>query len=155
MRGHLNRRHWIALAIVGAIGVVGALAWLWVDNMRLRAQATAGPANSADPTKPNAQDTAPDANPAVQQGVRKCRTRGGVEYTTGPCPAGSTEQPIARGSVTVVDLPRPSVADSVSQALTPSGKPLPNARDVLAPAEPGPSLREKQIDAVVNQTRAP
>lgn len=143
MRGHLNRRHWIVLGVVGAIAVAGALAWLWADNTRLRAQATTGPASSTD------------ANPAVQQGVRKCRTRGGVEYTTGPCPAGSTEQPIARGSVTVVDLPRPSVADSVSQALTPSGKPLPNARDVLAPAEPGPSLREKQIDAVVNQTRAP
>ena len=153
MRGHLNRRHWIALGIVGAIAVAGTLAWLVADNARLRAGAAAG--NTADPAGANAQNAAPDANPAVQQGVRKCRTRGGVEYTTGPCPAGSTEQPIARGSVTVVDLPRPSVADSVSQALTPSGKPLPNARDVLAPPEPGPSLREKQIDAVVNQTRAP
>lgn len=147
---HLSRAHWIALAAVSAVVVVGALAWLMADNARLRAGVA-----SASPAASNAQSATPDANPAVQQGVRKCRTRSGVEYTTGACPPGSTEQAIARGSVTVVELPRPSVADSVSQALTPSGKPLPNARDVLAPTEPGPSLREKQIDAVVNQTRAP
>lgn len=145
-------KHQRALALTAGVLALAALGWLVADALRSRAAAPSAAAVAGAPAA-----RTPPGNLAVQEGVRKCRTRRGIEYTTSPCPPGSTEQAIDKGSVTVVDLPRPGVADRVGDALTPSGqtlpnKPLPNARDLLVPPEPGPSLREQRIDAVVNQT---
>ncbi len=129
------------LVVLGAVVMLAAIAWLATESATVRGWVGAASTGASG-----------EVLPAQPEGVRKCRTRKGVEYVTGACPAGSTEVTIDQGAVTVVEAQRPSVIDSV----TPSGKPLdvPNARDLLLGEQPppGPSLHEKQIDAIVNQT---
>ncbi len=86
----------------------------------------------APPVRASGAATAPAAT-----GLRKCLRGQTVSYTDQPCPPGSREAEVNRGSVTVVDGQTPAAKPS-------AGLKLPNARDAIRPE--GPSLNEQAIE---------
>jgi len=83
------------------------------------------------PSTAGAQD-----RPAASSGApRRCLVNGSVLYTNDACPAGSTEQKVKGGAVTVV----PGYKAPVAPASAGSG--IPNARELLAPK--GGTLKEQ------------
>lgn len=72
------------------------------------------------------------------EAVHKCVQGGAVEYSTAPCPAGSQEATITRGTVTVLAAPVAAAAASAPAS-------LPTVRDLLAP--PGEvDLQQRRVD---------
>ncbi|HEY4374408.1 MAG TPA: hypothetical protein VGN52_20975 [Burkholderiales bacterium] len=57
------------------------------------------------PTAPPAQAKSNPITPSHPAGVRKCKRGAEVLYTSGDCPAGSSEQSIERGAVNVLPAP--------------------------------------------------
>ncbi len=126
---------WVMLA-----AIVAAVGWRYRDADWVRGWARSGPAEPVrihfdngtvrEYLPASTPDAAPLAGPA---GVRKCRRGSEISYVSGTCPAGSKEQPIAGGTVSVVPgagapKPPPAVAagprrSTLYDALDPSGEP--------------------------------
>ena len=87
--------------------------------------------------------SAPSDKPLSVTGVRKCARGATVVYTDKTCPPGSKQLAIANGTVNVVDNNAPAGGRPAADAAKP-GKPAAGR-----PAEP--SLREKYMEAVINQ----
>lgn len=71
--------------------------------------------------------------------VHKCVKGGAVHYSSAPCPAGSEEAAMTRGTVTVIAAPAAAATPASASAS------LPTVRDLLAP--PGEvDLQQRRID---------
>ncbi|MEY2689513.1 MAG: hypothetical protein RL375_3712 [Pseudomonadota bacterium] len=106
-----------------ALAIVGAVAWWLRDSPQLQGL----------------------TNPGVSQ-ARKCITAAEVVYTNGPCPAGSKEQAVDGGAVTIVPAQRvvrlPAGADAAASRAT--------VRDLLVPPD-GIDLRERQMERAIGR----
>jgi len=72
------------------------------------------------------------------EAVHKCVRGAAVQYSSAPCPAGSEEAAMTRGTVTVIAAPVAAAAASAPAS-------LPTVRDLLAP--PGEvDLQQRRID---------
>jgi len=72
------------------------------------------------------------------EAVHKCVKGAAVQYSTTPCPSGSQEAAMTRGTVTVIAAPVAAAAASAPAS-------LPTVRDLLAP--PGEvDLQQRRID---------
>ncbi|MBV8468603.1 MAG: hypothetical protein JOY60_01895 [Burkholderiaceae bacterium] len=77
--------------------------------------------------------------------VHKCRSNGGISYSTEKCPRGSTEDTLAPDRVTTVSMPKPALLPA-----TPAS--LPTVRDLLVnPNEP--NLKQMEMDRALNESR--
>jgi hypothetical protein len=85
---------------------------------------------------------AAEAPAASAAGLRKCMVGGQLLYTNGNCPAGSREQAIQGGSVSVVASPRAVPAPA------PAASRLPHVRDLLLDPQ-GADLEDRRMDAVI------
>ncbi|MEJ6001292.1 hypothetical protein [Paucibacter soli] len=73
------------------------------------------------------------------EALHKCRVGATVEYRSAPCPAGSQEAAMTRGTVTVIAAPAAAPKPAAAAAS------LPTVRDLLAP--PGEvDLQQRRID---------
>lgn len=68
--------------------------------------------------------------------MRKCVRGGDISYTNNACPVGSIEQPLSKGTITVLSAP----------PTPPKLAPAPPA-----PPVPEPTLRQKSVDRALNQ----
>lgn len=75
--------------------------------------------------------------------LRKCLQGSRVVYTDGPCPAGSREQAVSEGRVSVVPAtPVPALPPAAAAS-------LPNARDILGRPDDG-TLRDQRMERQIN-----
>lgn len=107
--------------------------------------------------------TAPTPAPGNTQAVpRKCRRGTGIEYTNGPCPSGTREEPITAGSVSVLPAPpaaksSPAVGSAAATAGTAGAAPAnatsqtPLLRQLAGADGSGPSLQEQRVDRAVGR----
>lgn len=72
--------------------------------------------------------------------LRKCLQGSHILYTDGPCPAGSREQAVSDGRVTVVPATPVPAAAAASR---------PNARDILGRPDDG-TLRDQRMERQIN-----
>jgi hypothetical protein len=83
--------------------------------------------------------------PRVPGTLRKCKKGSAVVYTDAACPAGTKEQALSGGSVTVLDSPKPP--PQAAAGATGHG---PTVRDWLgSPGEP--TLREKHMERMLER----
>lgn len=133
-----------------AIGLLLAAAWHFRDSpyvdtaIRGLRQATA-PSLSGKDMRP-AETTRAGASAAkTSSALRKCVSGSKVLYTDGSCPAGSTEQSVGKGTVTVVagqQAPGTATAEK-------SGS-VPTARDIAA--SPNKSdIGEKRMERIIGK----
>jgi hypothetical protein len=131
----------IALTVLALF--VAAIGWRYRNADWVRG--VLGPPAAAVKAKPIVFDNgtvrtppSPASGPAAAAiSMRKCLRGQTVSYTDQPCPPGSRETTVNRGSVTVVEGQAPA-------AKPPAGARLPNARDAMRPE--GPSLNEQAIE---------
>jgi len=133
-----------ALTWLAAIGLLLAAAWHYRNAPYVREllagykQPAAPNAAGKDKRSPEGAGPSPGTAPGA---LRKCVSGPRVLYTDGPCPEGSKEQSVEKGTVTVVVGQRPPGA---AAAADPAASP-PGARDVPAPAGEQ-SIREKRME---------
>ena len=132
-------------AVVALIVLIG-LAWTYRDRLGLRESARAAMPDIELPAVLRSLSTpAPGSGPAT--GVRKCVDGGQTLYTNGACPAGSREQAVAGGSVSV--LPAPAAVVGGTGAAKAPGSGGADRR-----ADPsGPAAKDAQIDRLIETGR--
>lgn len=132
------------LLVVAAIAVaLGVAAWTqreaaWVRQLMPGAATAPTPFDANDRSEPQ-HKAAPGANASARPGLRKCLQGGQVSYTNGDCPAGSREQAVTGGTVTVM----PGQSTFTAPRLPSLPASVPNARQLIAP-HIEPTLREQQ-----------
>jgi hypothetical protein len=115
----------------GLAGVALAVAavWFWRDAL-------------APPRAWLSWRTAPEAPSAAGAGLHKCIDAGRVLYVNGGCPAGSHEQALGGGTVSVVArTPAPTGAAASA---------LPNARDLLLDPR-GVEIKDRRIEEIIGK----
>lgn len=132
------RNSLVALLIV-ALGIAGwGLRETALAQWLLRQAASVGSAPAAEPAP--ARPAMAPTNKAVA-GLHKCRVGSAVTYTDRPCPAGSRNESVVEGPVTV--LPAPAVPAPVPSH-------LPNVRD-LALDGSEQALRERRAEQAIGR----
>ncbi|ANH67818.1 hypothetical protein [Mitsuaria sp. 7] len=124
-----------AVLLIIVVVVLGAVGWKKRDEIPFlrdaarqverQAEKVEIPRNPFAESPPVAED-GPRANPPTNR-PRRCLVNGSVLYTNDACPAGSTEQQVKGGAITVV----PAYKAPPAPATPGSG--IPNARDLLKP----------------------
>jgi hypothetical protein len=122
----------LLLIVVVVLGVVG---WKKRDEIPFlrdaarqverQAEKVEIPRNPFAESPPDTSD-GPRANPPTGR-ARRCVVNGSVLYTNDACPAGSTEQQVKGGTITVMPAYKAPPAPATA------GSGIPNARDLLAP----------------------
>lgn len=98
----------------------------------------------------------------AQAAPRKCRRGTSIEYTNGPCPSGTREEPMTAGSVSVLPAPpapmpgtaignAAATAGTAGVAPTAAAAPAPLLRQLVGADGPGPSLQEQRVDRAVGR----
>lgn len=100
--------------IVVALAVLAAALWFGRDRPAVQ-QALPAPLREA--LSPAPTRARPPAAATTQP--RKCRNGDQVIYTDGPCPAGTREQALAGGTVTVLPGPAAAAPASAASAVPP------------------------------------
>ncbi len=93
---------------------------------------------------PGADRSAAAVPSAAEAGLRKCQAAGRVLYTNGSCPAGSREQGVEGGTVSVVAAPRMAPAPAAAASR------LPNVRDLLQ-GDAGVDIKERRMEEVIGR----
>ena len=98
--------------------------------------------------------SADPASAAADSGARKGVRNGQVTYTNEPCPAGSREQALSGGTLTVLKVaPAVSPAVSASQPSapqSPAAKALPNVRGLL-PDPNAANMKDQRMEAIIGR----
>lgn len=144
------------IVVVIGLSVVAAAGWRFGQSPTFQrwmaAEAPPAPAFRFDNGSARAPDAdveaeaAPASAPRAASGLRKCLRGTTVAYTDGPCPPGTREQDLTRGTVTVVPGQAPPKAVA-SQEPEPRRK---TVRDVLAPPEEN-SLKDRRMEQVIGK----
>lgn len=124
-----------AVLLIIVVAVLGVVGWKKRDEIPFLRDAAREVERQADKVEvpkirfdndPAATSDAPQAKPS--SGVpRRCVVNGSVLYTNDACPAGSTEQKVKGGTITVMPAYKaPPAPESASSG-------IPNARDLLKP----------------------
>ena len=129
------------LFVIGVLVMGAAAAWHFRAPLGLSQLISA--IHPTDPTRA-----------AAAAGARKCLSNGKVTYTNEACPAGSREQALSGGTLTVLKA-APVVPPAVPSAV-PSADPSTNAS---APAQvrsslldpKAPNVREQRMEAVIGR----
>lgn len=132
-----------AVLLIIVIAVLGVVGWKKRDEIPFlrdaarqverQAETVEVPRNPFAESPPETAD-GPRANPTPGR-ARRCLVNGSVLYTNDACPAGSTEQAVKGGTISVM----PAYKAPPSPATAGSG--IPNARDLLKPK--GGTLKEQ------------
>lgn len=85
------------------------------------------------------------ALPVATGAVRKCVGAAGVQYTNEACPAGSREQPLDGGSLSVL----PAAPVQASAAVQGAGSAVSPLRRLSGPAVP--DLQQRQVDQALGR----
>ena len=91
-------------------------------------------------TAARAEGSWPQLNGGTKSGEapRKCVGQGKVLYTTAPCPASMTEEPMQSGPVTVIPMPKPAPEPPAASPTSPTKLPR-----FIAPPSPAQTQAER------------
>ncbi|WP_431261614.1 hypothetical protein ACQ859_15040 [Roseateles chitinivorans] len=132
-----------AVLLIIVVAILGVVGWKKRDEIPFLRDAAREVERQADKVEvPKIRfDNDPPATSGAQPGkpsaggARRCVVNGSVLYTNDACPAGSTEQQVKGGTITVMP------AYKAPPAPASAGSGIPNARELLAPK--GPTLNQQ------------
>ncbi len=113
------------LAIVVVVLVLGALAWRYRDSFLGGDSASSTRPAASSPAFKFDNGTNRDVTgttvvvPRAAAGPRRCQRGESVIYTDGTCPPGTKEIALVKGTLNVVDMPRPKPPPALASAPPP------------------------------------
>lgn len=130
--------------LVGLVLACLLAGWGWFHFVRSGSPGAAWPALSTLSNLPGLSHTTPRTAPGADAGkARKCLVKGEVLYTNGECPAGSHEQPVSGGTVSVMPA-----GPSAAPGSAPHGPP--HVRKLLVKPDEV-NLKDRRMEEVIGK----